>query len=318
MKRTNPDNTPEFEDPAWQTINKTLLKWYNNMEKELQDLLQTDPSPERDAKLMELHDMVRSLGSAYGTHFEAIERNVRDKRLSNGQTWQVPGASSKNIDDLRTAKYAAFDKLLKNIESGMSKNAKSSLKDATATAKAGEKNPLPVSLRFARLLWTATGQGQLSKSGAPAAAKELSESGGMGPDVQIPVQFTGNQFKGTLETKEKDITRHITFSGEIDTDLSTVRNLKVSSWTTYIFGDQTGNYNFREEWEFEAPPLYASKTFTKADLAIKSLPFYLRTGEEKGVKKLRYNYSGQSVQKSMNTIESMSLKIKLDPDVLPK
>lgn len=62
---------------------------------------------------------------------------------------------------------------------------------------------------------------------------------------------------------------------------------------------------------------------TKADLAIKSLAYYMRFDEGKDVKGFRYHYKslsykGQSVEKTLTSIESMSLKVNLDPDVLPK
>jgi hypothetical protein len=171
---------------------------------------------------------------------------------------------------------------------------------------------------FARIRWTASGQGQVSKSGTPSANAEITESGGLGPDVQVPLQMQGNRFSGTLEVREKDITRQISFSGEIDRDLTAIRNLKISSRMTHIFSERTGNYDFRDEWEFALPKLSASRTMTKADLAIKSLAYYLRFEEAKDVKGFRYHYKGQSVEKTLTSLESLSLKVNLDPELLPK
>lgn len=318
MRQKDPKMRPADEDPAYHAVNKAMLKWFGRIESEFQALSREVPSDEKGVKLLELDDLARSLKSAYGPHFEAIDRNVRDQLLTKGQTWEVPGASSKDTNDLLGSANSALLLLIKKIETEIEVNAKSSLKGATAKAAAEKEEPLPVALRFARIRWTAEGQGRISKKGAPFVAMEIVESGGLGPDVQIPLHLLGNRFSGTLEIKKNDITRQISFSGELDRDLSAVRNLKVSSWTTHIWSDREGDYDIRDEWTFVAPKLSASKTMTKADRGIKSLRFYLPIWGEKDVKGFRYHYSNQSVEKTLTSIESMGLQVNLDPDVLPK
>lgn len=95
MGQKNPQNIPRDEDPAWQETDKAIARWCERLKNELDDLKNEPASGMKGDKLQELEDILLHLKSQSGLFKEAVPRNIRDGKLSDGLTWEYPGLGTK-------------------------------------------------------------------------------------------------------------------------------------------------------------------------------------------------------------------------------
>lgn len=95
MDQKNPQNIPRDEDPAWQETDRAIARWCERLRNELDNLKNEPASGMKGDKLQELEDILLHLQSQSGLFKEAVPRNIRDGKLSDGLTWEYPGLGTR-------------------------------------------------------------------------------------------------------------------------------------------------------------------------------------------------------------------------------
>lgn len=112
MDQQDPDNKPAWEDPAWQTSDRTLNNWVKKIEAEYNAARNMPASKEKTAKLTELADILKKLNAELAVTREAIHNNIANESLSPNQKWLLDD-TEKRIQLMKEAfkKYEDIAKL---------------------------------------------------------------------------------------------------------------------------------------------------------------------------------------------------------------
>lgn len=95
MDQNRPQNTPKYEDPAWQATDAALARWTAQLEREWATVKRQPPSAARTQKLQEIGDLVRQvLAEASGLQ-DGITRNEASGTLSRGLPWKIGSTIAK-------------------------------------------------------------------------------------------------------------------------------------------------------------------------------------------------------------------------------
>lgn len=126
MDQENPQNIPRDEDPAWQKTDRAIARWCERLKSELDNLKKEPASGMKEDKLQELEDILLHLKSQSSLFKEAVPRNIRDGKLSDGLTWEHPGLGTK------------IDGIIQDVQAEITRN-KSALQTNTPSSGTGWK-----------------------------------------------------------------------------------------------------------------------------------------------------------------------------------
>jgi hypothetical protein len=99
MGQTNPDQKPEFEDPAWQETIATGARWYTRLAAELERVRQRPASPDKVEDLRELRRLMSGVASSLVDSYQNLqggEGEIAAGHVTAGLTW--PGLNGPSRD----------------------------------------------------------------------------------------------------------------------------------------------------------------------------------------------------------------------------
>lgn len=112
MDQVNPQNYPQWEDPAWHSSDKILNRWTQQTEAAYAAARKMPASKEKNAKLNELGRIIKKLQSELAATREAIGANVANGSVSPNQQWLLDD-TEKRLQGMKDAmkKYDAVEQL---------------------------------------------------------------------------------------------------------------------------------------------------------------------------------------------------------------
>jgi len=113
VDQQNPQNFPQWEDPAWHVSDQALANWVARLEKQYNDARKLPASAEKTKKLNELKDILKRLKSELAITRNSVASNAANRSISPNQLWKLDATEAK-IKELekRIFDYESFGKMI--------------------------------------------------------------------------------------------------------------------------------------------------------------------------------------------------------------